>query len=80
MKDSVHFQGSQCKIGIDMLQSVWWRATKVIRSLEHRTKRDWENCACSAKKNRLMGDLIAAFRYLLAKCNQDGNNLLRVPG
>lgn len=52
----------------------------MITSLEHVTTRDWENCASSAKKNRLKGDLIAAFRYLLVKCNQDGNTLLTLAG
>lgn len=52
----------------------------MITSLEHVTTTDWENCTCSAKKNRLMGDLIAAFGYLLVKCSQDGNTLLRLAG
>lgn len=45
----------------------------IIRSLEHMMRRNWTSGGCSAKNSRLMAGLIAAFSYLLIKCNLNGN-------
>ena len=59
-------QGPQYKKGVDLLEQVQRRATKMLRGLEHLTYKDSlrQLGLFSLEKGRLQGDLIEAFQYL----------------
>ncbi|PKU41095.1 hypothetical protein llap_8606 [Limosa lapponica baueri] len=62
---------------MDMFEWVQWRATKMIRGLEHVSYEDRpkELELFNQEKRRLWADLIAAFQYLQGVCMRDGEGV-----
>ena len=68
----------QYRRDIDLLECIWWRATKMIQGTEYLFYKDRlrELGLLSLEKRRLQGDHIAAFQYLKEAARRKGTDSL----
>ena len=71
----VQMQSPQYRRGMDLLEHVYRRATKMMQGMEHLPYKDKlrELGLFTLEKRRFWGDLSVAFQYLKGGCKKEGD-------
>ncbi|PKU49249.1 hypothetical protein llap_434 [Limosa lapponica baueri] len=77
LEHCIHLWNPQYRKGMDLLEQIQKRATKMIRGMEHLSYEDKlrEVGLFSLERRRLWGDIIVAFQYLKEAYRKDGDKL-----